>query len=254
VAFSLTSSNVYISSLLSTVDWLEHGFGTSSGKPVPQDEKAASLTQIHSTVIHRIGLPGEKQAEGDGMFTTQPDLWLSIRTADCIPILLVDPRCRVVAAVHAGWRGTLNQILLKTVAEMTKECHSAAKDLIAAIGPGISECCFEVGEEVWARFDSAFVSTKAGTGPVRPTEQTPTQEFLSAPSSVVRASSLKAAGKANINLKAANFQQLLKAGLSAGNIDIAEQCTVSNVGFHSYRRDKTDGRMTSAIKIRRGPV
>jgi polyphenol oxidase len=220
VAIHLTTSNIYVSSLLSTVEWLDHGFGTSTGSPVGH-ESVASLNQIHSDIIHRISFEGDKQANGDGLFTSQPDLWISIRTADCIPILLVDPNNHVVAAVHAGWRGTVDRIVLKTVERLKRECHSNPKELLVAIGPGISECCFEVGEEVASRFETTFVTTQL-------------------------------AGKAKIDLKKANLEQLLMAGVQAANVEVSEACTVSTLGFHSYRRDKTEGRMISAIRIKKG--
>ena len=222
MAFSLTASNIYVSSLLSQIDWLEHGFGTSSGNPV-REGQVASLTQTHSDAIHHITGAGEKQAEGDGMFTSLTELWLSIRTADCIPILLVDPRAKVIAAVHAGWRGTVDQILAKTVTRLTTECHCLTADLLVAIGPGISACCFEVGSEVADQFESAYVSARP-------------------------------AGKVHIDLKKANVAQLMQVGVKAGNVDVAEACTVCTTGFHSYRGNKTVERMNSAIKIKRGAV
>ncbi len=181
----------------------------------------ASLTQTHSDVVYSITEAGEKQAEGDGMFTNLTALWLSIRTADCIPILLVDPRAKVIAAVHAGWRGTLDQILAKTVTRLTTEYHCLPADLLVAIGPGISACCFEVGTEVADQFESAYVSARA-------------------------------TGKLHIDLKKANLAQLLQVGVRVENIDVTEACTICTPGFHSYRRDKTAERMNSAIKIKRG--
>ena len=157
------------------------------------------------------------------MFTSLPELWLAIRTADCLPILFVDPRAKVIAAVHAGWRGTVDQILVKTVARLTTECQCVPADLLVAIGPGISACCFEVGAEVANQFESAYVSTGS-------------------------------TGKVHIDLKKANLAQLLQVGVRAKNIDVAEACTICTPGFHSYRGNKTAERMNSAIKIKRGAV
>ncbi len=221
MAFVLTSGNLYQSTLLQKVVWLEHAFGTSSESPIHVGEMAASLAQIHSAMIHPVCKSGERQAEGDGLFTTTPDLWISIRTADCLPILIADTDLHVVAAVHAGWKGTVQEIVRKAVARLVDECGSNPDDLFATIGPGISECCFEVGTEVATQFDPAFL--KFGED-----------------------------GKPFVNLKQANVSQLLAAGLSIDHIDVAAECSVSTPGFHSFRRDKTEGRMVSGIRIKKG--
>ncbi len=221
MAFVLTSGNFYQSPLLQTLGWIEHGFGTSSASPKQVGEIAASLVQIHSALVHPVSKPGERQAEGDGLFTTTPDLWISIRTADCLPILIADRNRKVVSAVHAGWKGTVLQIVRKAVFRLVDEFGSNPKEVFAAIGPGISECCFEVGPEVAIQFDRAFI--RHGKS-----------------------------GKPYVNLKQANVSQLLAAGLSPNHIDVADECSVSTPGFHSFRRDKTDGRMESSIRIAKG--
>ena len=221
MAFVLTSGNLYQSPLLQKMGWLDHGFGTSSASPVHVSEMAASLAQIHSALVNPVSKPGERQAEGDGLFTTTPNLWISIRTADCFPILIADRNLKAVAAVHAGWKGTVHQIARKAVACLINEFGSNPDDLYAAIGPGISESCFEVGPEVATQFEPVFL---------RPGK----------------------AGNSFVNLKQANVSQLLAAGLSPKHIDVADECSMSNPGFYSFRRDKTDGRMVSAIRIKKG--
>ncbi len=139
------------SSLLSDVDWLEHGFGTRTA-PLSQ-EGMASLKQIHSARVlaaESAGLAGE----GDGLVTNRAGVPLSIRTADCYPILLVDTESRAVAAVHAGWRGTSAGI----VTEALKEMHADPKNVRAAIGPGIGKCCYYVGSEVARLFGHSEAS------------------------------------------------------------------------------------------------
>jgi hypothetical protein len=86
--------------------------------------------------------------EGDALIAAQPGLWIGVRTADCVPILLADPQRRMVAAVHAGWRGSAARIVTKTLAEM----GSRPEDVHAALGPAIGPCCYEVGPEVAAEF------------------------------------------------------------------------------------------------------
>ncbi|MFA5035224.1 MAG: peptidoglycan editing factor PgeF [Candidatus Margulisiibacteriota bacterium] len=86
--------------------------------------------------------------ETDALITNLPDVCLMVQVADCVPILLYDPIKRVIAAVHAGWRGTVANIAGKTVGAMRQAFGSSPADIIAAIGPSIGACCFEVGEEV----------------------------------------------------------------------------------------------------------
>ncbi|HEV2199352.1 MAG TPA: peptidoglycan editing factor PgeF [Bryobacteraceae bacterium] len=137
----LYTPNVIYSSLLSQLDWLEHGFGTRAG-PLSQ-QGMATLRQIHSArvlVADRPGLAGE----GDALVTKRAGVALSVRTADCYPILLVDVEARVVAAVHAGWRGTSAGVVVEALRRM----NSAPERVWVAIGPGIGACCYEVGAEV----------------------------------------------------------------------------------------------------------
>lgn len=86
--------------------------------------------------------------ETDALITNLPDVCLMVQVADCVPILLYDPIKRVIAAVHAGWRGTVANIAGKTVEAMRRAFGSSPSDILASIGPSIGACCFEVGEEV----------------------------------------------------------------------------------------------------------
>ena len=217
----LDSDGVYRCPVLKTQVWMDHGFGTAMQNPCGNDP-TASLRQIHSSIVCPVTVPGDRQSDGDGLVTDIPSLWVTIRTADCLPILIADPVNQVVAAVHAGWRGTVSQIVRIAVECMDREYGSRPDDLIAAIGPGISRCCFEVGEEVAAHFST--------------TEIVP--------------------GKTNpkVDLKAANRRQLIEAGLNSFRISIAEECTMCTPGFHSYRRDRTEGRLVSGIRRRIGAV
>jgi YfiH family protein len=180
---------------LAKLPWLIHGFSTKPGGVSTQDSqrvlnlgftewdtkenvlenrrrfhsalgatdlKLISLKQIHSDVIHLFdvapaeicqGLPA---VAGDASATNRPGLLLGVQTADCVPILLVDPKKRAVAAVHAGWRGTLARIVVKAIGQMQMQFKSNPADLLAAIGPSIGGCCYEVGTEVATQFLSQF--------------------------------------------------------------------------------------------------
>ncbi len=163
--------------------------------------------------------PGERFAEGDALITNHAGLLVGVRTADCVPVLLVDEAKRAVAAVHAGWRGTRAGIASKTVARMGAEFGTAPNDLLAAIGPCINVCCFEVGPEVAAQFREVF----------------PERKDLDR--------------KTHIDLVEANRRQLLSAGLAQERIFTGAPCTFCSPEFHSFRRDASDGRMYSAAGI-----
>jgi purine-nucleoside/S-methyl-5'-thioadenosine phosphorylase / adenosine deaminase len=202
---------VLYSPLLTDLKWLDHGFGTRADS-IPQ-ESMASLKQIHSGLVLRgeqIGCAGE----GDALVTARTGVPVSVRTADCYPILLADGRNCAVAAVHAGWRGTAAQIVIRALEEMHRLCGTEAVDVYAAIGPGIGECCYEVGVDV------------------------------------ARQVGQEQAGR--IDLAAINRRQLLDAGVAEHRIDVLGGCTKCDAHlFHSYRRDQlAAGRMVSYIAQR----
>jgi len=162
--------------------------------------------------------------ETDAVITNLNGVCVAIKTADCVPVLLYDPKRKVVAAVHAGWRGTIQNIVLVTIQKMVKVFGTNPSDLIAGIGPSISPEVYEVGEEVWKQFDTEFYLT----------------------------SNPDKADKKFLNLWSANYQQLINAGVPAEQIEVARTCTFSDPAwFFSARRDgiKT-GRMGTGIMIR----
>lgn len=200
-----------LSPLLDALDWIEHGFGTRSS--ALSQNGMASLKQIHSKVCF-VAHAAVCAAEGDALITGQPGVAVSVRTADCFPVLLADPATRSVAAVHAGWRGTSAGVVAEVVAHMRREFGTAPENLWAAIGPGIGECCYQVGEEVARQFGRS------------------------------------SAGR--IDLAAANRRQLLDAGVAPERIHSLGLCTYCDAArFHSYRRDQAAaGRMISYIRVR----
>jgi len=111
----------------------------------------ASLKQIHSDISFTAERPGGV-GEGDALVTRTPGVAVSIRTADCFPILLADPDTHAVAAIHAGWRGTAAGVVTSTLARMRSEFGTHAENVYAAIGPGIGPCCYEVGVDVAQQF------------------------------------------------------------------------------------------------------
>jgi hypothetical protein len=122
--------------------------------------RLARLKQVHGTTVvtHRRGAPAPGEAvqpEGDIVVSDVPGLALAIQTADCVPILMADPRLGVVAAVHAGWRGLSEHAPVTAVERMSRDFGTRAEDLVVAIGPAIASCCYEVGQDVRERFEHA---------------------------------------------------------------------------------------------------
>lgn len=185
--------------------------------------------QTHSDTIKCIT---EKQTRGweslsdaiencDALITDLKGVVLGILTADCVPILLYDKKKEVVAAVHAGWKGTKAQIAYKTVQKMIEEYGSRPEEIIAGIAPSIGRCCYEVGKEVAEHFfDTPEAFTQKG------------EKYM-------------------LDLPFINKQQLLAAGLSEANIEMSHTCTACDVErFFSYRKEQgCSGRFMSIIGL-----
>ncbi len=176
--------------------------------------------QVHSATIRPADVPGE-YPECDGLVTNSEDVCLGVSVADCVPILMLDPKQRAIAAVHAGWRGTAAGIVKQAIKIMETEFHTRAKDLIAFIGPCADVCCYEVGKEVATAFDDRHV--------------------------------MKSDGKLHLNLKALNTEILIHSGILRSHIEVSPHCTISDSHlFHSFRRDKEhSGRMMAVIRLNR---
>lgn len=189
--------------------------------------------QVHSAVVCEVDSADAPIPEADAVITRQPGLWIGVRTADCVPILLCDPVQRVVAAVHAGWRGTVAHILRITVEQMisTQGCHSS--DLYAAIGPSISPEAFEVGEEV----ADAFVRAERADCVLR---------------QIWGPQGLQALAKPHVDLWQSNVMDLLDCEVPLEHIDCTPWCTFSHddVLFSARRQGIGTGRIVSAIQIK----
>lgn len=274
---------------LTRLPWLIHGFSTRLGGSsrtyggkslnlgfTPHDSRAAvarnredflkglgaaspphpwpivTLRQIHSDLIHCVTKPPDKQLVGDGLITDAPGIILGIQTADCLPIILVDSKRRAVGVFHAGWRGTLKRIIEKGVGEMRRWFGTRPADIKAAIGPGVHDCCYQVGPEVQDQFESQFAYAASLFRTVK--ESDPIREkypllFLSA----------RAPGhselphKILLNLVEANRRQLIAAGVPARNITASPLCTSCRTDLlFSYRAEKgVTGRLMGAVGIKR---
>jgi YfiH family protein len=210
-----------------------------------------TLRQVHSDLIHCVDAMPEHPLTGDGLLTSTRGVLLAIQTADCLPVILVDPKHRAVGVFHAGWRGTVKRIVEKGVGEMHRWFGSDPADLKAAIGPGVHGCCYEVGEEVRTKFESQFVY--AATLFREAKESDPVREkypllFLTA-RAPGHGELLK---KIFLDLVEANRQQLIDAGVRAKSIEASSLCTNCRPDLlFSYRAEKgKTGRMMSVAGIR----
>jgi len=213
-----------------------------------------SLRQVHSTLLHTAAAQDaarQQPCKGDGLMTCEPGMLLAVQTADCIPVLVADRKRHAVAAFHAGWRGTVNRIVEAGVGRMRLVFGSRPEDLIAAIGPGIGPCCYAVGEEVMASFESQFAFWQELFFEVYDTDavrQKYPMLFLTQ-----RAPGHSPIGpKMHLDLVEANRRQLLAAGLNPRAIKLMGGCTHCQPDlFFSHRASQGHaGRMLSVIGIR----
>ncbi|HEV2136791.1 MAG TPA: peptidoglycan editing factor PgeF [Terracidiphilus sp.] len=214
-----------------------------------------TVKQIHSSLVLRAGRADAARmqpAKADGIITDEPGLLLAVMTADCIPVLVADRRRRVVGAFHAGWRGTVKRIVECGVGRVRLEFGSRPEDLVAAIGPGIGACCYAVGEEVQAAFESQFAYAPELFSEVYdpdPVRRKYPMLFLNqrAPGHAEPLMSM------HLNLVEANRRQLLAAGLKPERIQCVGGCTnCQNGRFFSYRAERgRTGRMMAVIGIRK---
>jgi hypothetical protein len=203
--------------------------------------------QVHgaTVVTTRVGEAMGGRADADILATGDPDVAPAIQTADCVPILLVDTRTGAVAAAHAGWRGLAQRVPQVTVAAMVEQFGTRESKLIAAVGPSIGACCYEVGPEVRARFAAAgFGEWELGRWFA--SEPRSTSDNPSLPGLDRRAQD----GHCFLDLWTVAGDQLRAAGVREDRIFVAGLCTASHPDvFCSYRRDGIGaGRMAAAIK------
>jgi YfiH family protein len=180
------------------------------------------LKQVHGADV--VEAPWDGTPEADAALGAAPGWLLGIQTADCLPVLLVDPKRRLVAAAHAGWRGTAAGIAARVVEALAVR-GSRPEDLVAALGPGIGPCCYEVGDEVYAAFGPSGAAF-----------------FRPGPS-----------GRLHLDVRAANARQLVDAGLRPEALHHVADCTRCHPDlYHSYRRDgQRSGRMISFVGFAR---
>jgi polyphenol oxidase len=180
-------------------------------------DRIASMEQQHGTAISEANEPGVYPAT-DVLVSHTCGLGLAIRIADCVPIVLYAPASNVIAAIHAGWKGTAAHVAAQTVGFLTERYGIEPSSVFAFLGPAARACCYEVQPEVASLFPESVV-VKRGDDSL----------FL--------------------DLHEANVHQLLHAGIDRRNIEVEPLCTVCNPAFfHSHRRDaQTSGRMLAVV-------
>ena len=214
--------------IYSTPSWLT-AFSTGKGSGVEDVglclEDLALPRQTHSDHVRWMMETGRPE-DTDAVITNRPGLCVCVKTADCIPVLLYDTKQRIVAAVHAGWRGTVSRIVQKTIEQMHPLCPT---DIHAIIGPGISLAWFEVGDEVYEAFRAAGF---------------PMERIAASPKSSPKEKDLKW----HIDLWEANKWLLEEMGVS--DIYIEGTCTRACEDFYSARRETINtGRNYNGIFI-----
>ncbi len=183
-------------------------------------ERLFSVRQVHGDTV--VEAPVSEDLEADAIWSGRAGDGVGVRTADCVPLLLVDPRGQRVAAVHAGWKGTFLEVAARTVEALTR-AGSRPADLRAAIGPSIGPCCYAVGEDLVARFAERFppeICVRRTSGP-------------------------------HLDLPLAVRTTLVRSGIPPEQIDSLGICTACDLRFYSHRRDRgLTGRHFSFITCR----
>jgi YfiH family protein len=196
---------------------IEHGFGTRGS-----DASVHGLLharQVHGCRVLRVP-PVAEDDEADALVTDAPDVAVGVFTADCVPVLIADPEGRAVAAVHAGWRGSAKRVAEAAAGALSETVRCSPDSLLAAIGPHIGSCCYEVDDPVRAAVGLARVFSPSD----RP-------------------------GHYRLDLYELNRTQLLDAGLHPERIDRVPGCTACDgERFYSYRRDGQTGRLLHYVR------
>lgn len=185
---------------------------------VPED-RVVFQRQVHSHTVRCVDTPGALD-ETDGVCTATPGLFLCVTIADCVPVFLYDPGIPAVGVVHAGWRGTVGEIARRGVEIMTETYAVVPSRMRAYIGPSAGVCCYAVGEEVWSRLPATCI--------------------------------VDADGVRKADLKKANRELLIAAGLPPESVLVDPACTICGADlYHSHRRDAAaSGRMMGVIGLR----
>jgi polyphenol oxidase len=186
---------------------------------VPDDARFVYQNQIHSANINIVDGSQEIVPQSDGLITDKQNTFLAVSTADCTPVIIYEPVRKIIAAVHAGWRGT-EQLITYTAIKRLVELGAKPNNIYAFIGASASRENYEVGQEVATLFEKDYYDEMPN-------------------------------GKCMLDIKTANRDQLLIAGVPLEQIEVSPRCTIHDLRLHSYRRDgKESGRMFAVIGMK----
>ena len=211
--------------------FLVHGFGDKNWQfthfqehPQLRHFKVVFLHQIHSDILHIVDEVPRGVLSGDALLTVRSGILLVIKTADCLPVLIVDPQTKAVAAIHCGWRSIVKMLVRKVVQSLEAYFRSDPASLLVALGPCIGKDCYEVGEDVREVFDKRGLAT--GVFDAHPRHP----------------------GKYYLDLRLATTKQLLEGGVKSRHISLIDLCTHCDENLFSCRRcPENEGRMLSFI-------
>ncbi len=211
------------SNLFSQIPHLKHGFGSRYDAPL--EGEVIMSQQVHEDRIFLVDAAKSQRVQGYDAFLTQEEgISLCIKTADCLPVLMIDPMTRTIAAVHSGWRGSAKNIVVKTLHEMIS-LGADPEAILVASGPHMRGTCYEVDAVVWNAF---------------PAES---RESYFMPS--------EKEGHYFFDNALYNHHQLIGQGIRPENIDVLDRCTFCEPEeFFSYRREKDQaGRLLNWIRL-----
>ena len=239
----MTAPVITVPAFGSTHDGVRHFFGTRQHAPVAYETGVPvsasqtrdrtwilSVKQVHGTDALIVDRPvtGADRFEGgwDALITDQPGVTVVVRTADCVPVLVYDRRCKAVAAIHAGWRGALARIVPKTIELMVARFAIQTGDLRVSIGPSAGPCCYEVDHAVLEPLRSDRQDWPSLLNDDR-------------------------GSKARLDLKALVRRQTAESGIPPEQITVVNVCTICHPAlFHSYRREgRVNGTMLNGITL-----
>lgn len=195
--------------------------------PTDKDYEFVTAKQVHSADCHLITTTKPTElATCDALLTNKENILVGIQTADCLPVLVADPKRRAIVGIHAGWRGTLSRIVEKSVAQLVETFSSNPADCIAVTGPAIGQCCFEIGPEVKEAFELEF------------------------PYGSNLFSNHKENGKSHMDLRLANHNQLINVGINQENIFHWTDCTRCQIDMYfSYRGEIATGAVGRLLSV-----
>lgn len=236
---------------------IQRNFGTLAALLGVDSAKIVFPRQVHGDAVEILESSQQQPGDVDALITPVSGVYLAVKTADCVPLLLLDPERKIAAAVHAGWKGTLLRITRKTIQIMNQEFGTEPSRVLAAVGPSIGPCCYEVGDNVLNAFRRGFPAAEKfvlnglraaarglGTGVWLTGDRVFRPQPV--PGRLPESVSLR------LDLVDANRAELVAAGVLPHNVHVIDLCTACYPElFFSHRRDRGyTGRQVAVVGFR----